>query len=95
MMLIYRNNMSSINHETFVIILKYSTLSHLVKLVILSKECITCVQDEIDRKYLARSLIKPCISGNNHLFIPLQFWFNHNKGFALPLFAPKKTNFEF
>ena len=61
--------MTSVNHEAFVGLLKYCRLSDLVKLVILSKECVDVVQCEIDRicelqgkprwiKRLGHSLIK-------------------------------------
>ena len=82
--------MVPLNHEIFITILKYSTLCDLVKLIILSKKkCVDTVQDEVNRKYIAHSLIKPCVSGDNRLFIPLQFWFNYNKGFALPSIVPQ------
>ena len=59
--------MTSVNHEVFVGLLKYCKLPDLVKLVILSKECVDIVQCEIDKirvsqvcwvRFLGHSLIK-------------------------------------
>lgn len=89
--------MSFINNEIFVGVLKYSKLFDLVKLVILSKECVDIVQDEIDKIYKLRG--KLLEHSPIEQYIPLQFWFNHNTCLALPLVALQNQdilfNFEF